>query len=210
MVFVDELIERYPSLYVAKAEIVKAIVLMLDTVKEGGKVMICGNGGSASDAEHIVGELMKEFSIKRPIDERTKTALEISDESPEDIINCLQGAVPALSLNSQTSLITAIANDSNPSMVFAQQLYGYGRPGDILIALSTSGNSKNVLNAVRLAKALEIKAIFIGGNDGGKIGKLSDAAICLPETETYKIQELTLPVYHVICLEVESEIFGKM
>ena len=127
----------------------------------------------------------------------------------EDLVHSLQEAVPAICLNSQTSLLTALLNDGDPEMIFAQQVYGYGKPGDVLLGFSTSGNSKNVLHAVRVARALGMSSILITGSSGGEIGKLVDTAICVPETETYKVQELTLPVYHALCMLVEQELFGS-
>lgn len=206
---IDELMQRYPGLSAQKGQLELACGILQQTVLGGGKIMTCGNGGSASDAEHIVGELMKQFCRRRPMDARTAETLRRTDPSPDDLICGLQGTIPALSLNSQTSLITAVCNDTDPAMIFAQQLYGYGRPGDALIALSTSGNSKNVLNAVRLARAIQVRTVLISGRSGGKMKSLADAAICLPEDETFKIQELTLPVYHALCLELEDAVFGR-
>lgn len=202
----EELFRRYPQLEPQREALRGALELLLLGIRGGGKVLVCGNGGSASDAEHIVGELMKEFDRTRPVDDETARRLKRQAEA-EDLLLMLQGAIPAISLNSQTSLISAIANDTDASMVYAQQLYGYARPGDVLIGLSTSGNAANVINAVRLAKAKDVHTICITGQTGGKLRDLADALIRLPETETYKVQELTLPVYHMLCHEAERAMF---
>lgn len=207
---INSLLERYPPLVSQETQLRKAGEILCSSARAGGKVLTCGNGGSASDAEHVVGELMKDFKQKRPISEASKKKLLSSDKFPEDLINSLQEAVPAICLNSQTSLLTALINDGDPDMAFAQQVYGYGKQGDVLLAFSTSGNSKNVLNAVRVARALGMRSILISGKSGGKIGDIADVSICVPETETYKVQELTLPVYHALCILVEQELFGSL
>ena len=192
------LLERYPVLEVCKEDIENALKLMLDTYKKGGKILVCGNGGSASDADHIVGELMKGFLKDRKVtDERI----------PQELREKLQGALPAISLCAHTSLMTATMNDNDADMIFAQQVYGYANENDLLIALSTSGNSKNVVNAVKVAKALGVKVIALIGETGGVLKGLADITICAPSTETYKIQEYHLPIYHYLCAKVEEEIF---
>ena len=203
------LLERYPALRDQEGRLQQAGELLCAAARSGGKVLTCGNGGSASDAEHVVGELMKDFKQKRPLSKAARERLLACDPAAEDLIHSLQEAVPAICLNSQTSLLTALLNDGDPEMIFAQQVYGYGRPGDVLLGFSTSGNSKNVLHAVRVARALGMSSILITGSSGGEIGKLVDTAICVPETETYKVQELTLPVYHALCMLVEQELFGS-
>lgn len=204
-----ELLGRYPELASVEKELKEAAELLCSSVKAGGKVMTCGNGGSACDGEHVVGELMKEFRLKRPIPQEMRQKLLEVDQAPEDLIAGLQGAIPALSLNSQVALMTALCNDVDSSMMFAQQVYGYGKAGDVLIAFSTSGNSKNVLNAVRTARAMGVRTLAISGESGGKIGTLADVAVRLPAKETFRIQELTLPVYHELCIILEQELFGK-
>lgn len=197
---INELIERYPILESVKDDIVAALGLIRDTYKNGGKVLVCGNGGSCSDSEHIVGELMKGFKLMRPV----------SDERiPEDLRGRLQGALPAISLPSQTGILSAFINDVDPEMMYAQLVYGYAGENDLLIGLSTSGNSKNVVNAARIAKAVGAKAIAMTGARESKLSELCDVAIRVPETETYKIQELHLPVYHFLCAQLEEEIFGR-
>ena len=193
-----DLFERYPQLNICAKDIEKALALMVDTYKNGGKILVCGNGGSASDADHIVGELMKGFLKDRKItDERI----------PQELRGKLQGALPAISLSAHTSLMTATINDNDADMIFAQQVYGYAKENDLLIAISTSGNSKNVVNAVKVAKSLGVKAIALTGEAGGELKQLADVTICAPSTETYKIQEYHLPIYHYLCAKVEEEIF---
>ena len=194
----NDFYKRYPELECCKDDIEKALQLIIETYKNNGKILLCGNGGSASDSEHIVGELMKGFLLKRQVtDER------LSQEMREN----LQGALPAISLNSQTALMTAFNNDLNPDFVFAQQVYGYAKANDLLIGISTSGNSENVLNAVKVANSMGVKSIVLTGNDGGKLKNLATVSICVPADETYKIQEYHLPVYHYLCAKVEQEFF---
>lgn len=193
-----DLFERYPQLNICAKYIEKALAFMVDTYKNGGKILVCGNGGSASDADHIVGELMKGFLKDRKItDERI----------PQELRGKLQGALPAISLSAHTSLMTATINDNDADMIFAQQVYGYAKENDLLIAISTSGNSKNVVNAVKVAKSLGVKAISLTGETGGELKQFADVTICAPSTETYKIQEYHLPIYHYLCAKVEEEIF---
>ena len=203
----EELLYRFPFLKEQREALQRAAELLLESVQAGGKVLTCGNGGSAADAEHIVGELMKEFDCKRPVDAWTAARLREQGETVQPLL-ALQGAIPAISLDAHSVLISAIANDMDAAMVYAQQVYGYANPGDVLIGLSTSGNSKNVINAVRLAKATDVVTICITGKTGGVLAALADVTICLPETETYKVQELTLPVYHMLCHELERAVFS--
>ena len=205
---IEELLSRYPALAPAAGDIRRAGEALCRCVLAGGKVLTCGNGGSAADAEHVVGELMKEFLRRRPIGEEARQRLTAADPSPADLIAGLQWAIPAICLNSQTSLLTALCNDGDPAMVFAQQVYGYGRPGDVLLAFSTSGNSANVANALRVARAVGCTGILIAGENGGRCAGLAEVAVLLPETETYKVQELTLPLYHCLCAMAEDAVFG--
>jgi phosphoheptose isomerase len=200
----EEFIHRYPCL--KGVHIKKAFALLWKSYKEGGKTLVCGNGGSASDSEHIIGELMKGFLLRRKLtgSERKRFG---SIEGGEEIADQLQRAFPAISLNSQTSLLTAIGNDISYDMVFAQQVYGYGCAKDVLMALTTSGNSKDVVLAAKTAKIIGMKIIGITGNKPSKIKKICDVCLTLPATETYKVQELTLPVYHVLCAMLEKELF---
>ena len=193
-----DLFERYPQLNICKNDIENALSLMIDTYKKGGKILVCGNGGSSADADHIVGELMKGFLKDRKVtDERI----------PQELREKLQGALPAISLSAHISLMTATINDNDADMIFAQQVYGYAKENDLLIAISTSGNSKNVVNAVKVAKPLGVKAIALTGKTGGELKQFADVTICAPSTETYKIQEYHLPIYHYLCAKVENEIF---
>ena len=195
-----ELIERYPQLAECEEQIKAAMELIRDTYKNGGKVLVCGNGGSCSDSEHIVGELMKGFkSMRKVTDERI----------PEELRSGLQGALPAISLPSQTGVLSAFINDVDPDMMYAQLVYGYATPKDLFIGLSTSGNSKNVVNAARVAKAVGAKAMAMTGKKDSKLSEICDACIRVPETETYKIQELHLPVYHYLCAQIEADVFGE-
>lgn len=193
-----DLLTRYPQLKTCEKDIEMALSLMIDTYKKGGKILVCGNGGSSADADHIVGELMKGFLKSRKVtDERI----------PQELREKLQGALPAISLSAHTSLMTATINDNDADMVFAQQVYGYAKDNDLLIGISTSGNSKNVVNAVKVAKSLGIKTIALTGETGGELKQFADVTICAPSTETYKIQEYHLPIYHYLCAKVEEEFF---
>lgn len=203
------LVERYPKLAVCREDIKKAYELLEATYQNGGKLLVCGNGGSASDSEHIVGELMKEFRLKRRVYGSQAAALkEIDPELGQDLADHLQGALPAISLTGHSSLQTAFMNDVVPELVFAQQVNGYGKPGDAFLGISTSGNSKNVLYAAVNAKAIGLKVIGLTGANENKLMKFADVCIRVPETETYKIQELHLPVYHCLCLMLEEKFFG--
>ena len=203
------LIERYPKLAVCKEDIKKAYELLEAAYSNGRKLLVCGNGGSASDSEHIVGELMKEFKLKRKVYSVQATALKAIDpELGQVLADNLQGALPAICLTGHSSLTTAFMNDANADLVFAQQVNGYGKPGDVFLGISTSGNSKNVLYAAVNAKAKGLKVIGLTGAKENKLMKYADVCIRVPETETYKIQELHLPVYHCLCLMLEEKFFG--
>lgn len=197
----EELYERYPQLKGCEGEIAKAFDLLLTCYRNGGKVLTCGNGGSAADAEHIVGELLKKFKKHRDID------CGIAAKLPPELAVRLEGALPAVSLVSMSGILTAFANDVSWETAFAQQVYGLGNPGDVLIALSTSGNSANCVNAALVAKAKGMKVVSMTGAGGGKLGDFADAAIKVPEMETYRIQELHLPVYHALCAALEDALF---
>lgn len=202
------LIERYPQLAVCKEDIRNAYEILETAYSNGRKLLVCGNGGSASDSEHIVGELMKEFKLKRKVYADQAAALkEIDPELGQVLADNLQGALPAISLTGHSSLQTAFMNDAVPELVFAQQVNGYGRSGDVFLGISTSGNSKNVLYAAVNAKAKGLKVIGLTGSKENKLMKYADVCIRVPETETYKIQELHLPVYHCLCLLLENRFF---
>jgi len=205
----NHLIERYPQLSVCKEDIKNAYHILETAYKNGRKLLVCGNGGSASDSEHIVGELMKEFKLKRKVYAGQAEALkEIDPELGQVLADNLQGALPTISLTGHSSLQTAFMNDAIPELVFAQQVNGFGKPGDIFLGISTSGNSKNVLYAAVNAKAKGLKVIGLTGAKDNKLMKFADVCIRVPETETYKIQELHLPVYHCLCLMLEEKFFG--
>lgn len=193
---------RYPALSECSTDIQKAFDLMLSCYKASGKVLVCGNGGSAADADHIVGELLNKFKKKRKLDPTIAAQLlaELTDK--------LVGALPAMSLVSMSATLSSISNDSNWDVAFAQQVYGLGSKGDVLIAISTSGDSTNCLNAALVAHAKGIHIIALTGKDGGKLTPLSDVSIRVPETETFKIQELHLPIYHALCSDPEDALFN--
>ena len=204
------LIERYPKLAVCKEDIKKAYELLETAYTSGRKLLVCGNGGSASDSEHIVGELMKEFKLKRKVYSDQATALKAIDpELGQVLADNLQGALPAICLTGHSSLTTAFMNDANADLVFAQQVNGYGKAGDVFLGISTSGNSKNVLYAAVNAKAKGLKVVGLTGAKENKLMKYADVCIRVPETETYKIQEYHLPVYHCLCLMLEEKFFGS-
>lgn len=198
---INDLIERYPVLDVCYDDVIRSCELLLACFKNN-KLLICGNGGSASDSLHIVGELMKSFTKKRDLSHELKQ--KIKDEF---LIEGLEMGLPVISLVSEISLITAFSNDKNPDLVFAQQVINYGKQGDILLCISTSGNSKNCVYAAKVAKALDMIVISLTGKNDSLLKKISDSTIMVPELETYKIQELHLPVYHALCLAVENELF---
>ena len=207
---IDMLIERYHLLAVCKESIQTAYDTMRQAYTEGRKLLVCGNGGSAADSEHIVGELMKEFKLKREIYKNQAEAMKQIDPELGDILaRHLQGALPAIALTGHSSLTTAFMNDSNPELIFAQQVNGYGKAGDIFLGISTSGNSRNVLFATVAAKAKGLKVIGLTGQKPCKLAQMADVCIQVPETETYKIQELHLPVYHCLCMMLEEHFFGS-
>lgn len=207
---IQTLIDRYPKLIACKDDIEKAYELLENTYSNERKLLVCGNGGSASDSEHIVGELMKEFKLKRKVFAQQAEAMKAIDpELGTTLAQHLQGALPAITLTAHSSLTTAFMNDSEPVLVFAQQVNGYGKEGDSFLGISTSGNSMNVIYAAVTAKARGLKVIGLTGQKESKLSKLADVCIRVPETETYKIQELHLPVYHCLCLMLEDHFFGK-
>lgn len=209
IIHIDLLVKRYPSLAECKQDILNAYYCLESSYTNGCKLLVCGNGGSASDSEHIVSELMKEFKLKRKVySEQADAMKSIDPELGTTLAQYLQGALPSITLTAQSSLTTAFMNDSEPALVFAQQVNGYGKKGDCFIGISTSGNSMNVLYAVVTAKARGLKVIGFTGHNESKLSKLADICIRVPETETYKIQELHLPVYHCLCMMLEDHFFG--
>lgn len=210
MKHIDLLVERYPKLENVKQDIVDAYLVMEECYEHDGKLLIAGNGGSAADSEHIAGELMKRFKTPRPVPaEFAKKLKEIDSVRGEGLAKNLERGLMAVPLVAHEALTTAYINDVDGLGVFAQQLYGFGRPGDVFLGISTSGNSKNVMSATVVARALGIKVIGLTGAKGGELAEIADVAIKVPETETYMIQELHLPVYHCLCLMLEDRFFGK-
>jgi D-sedoheptulose 7-phosphate isomerase len=206
----NQLICRYEKLAPLKESIRNAAELLIETYRKGGKVLVCGNGGSSADAGHIVGELMKSFEAKRPLQPEIQQKLKTQfGERGNLLAEKLQQGLPAISLSEHTSLITAISNDLGGDFIFAQQVAGYGNPGDVLLVLSTSGNAQNLIDALMVAKSKGLKTIGMTGETGGKIKTLCDVLINVPETRTAFVQELHLPVYHALCMMVEKEIFGR-
>lgn len=204
----EQLIERYPQLYPCKCDMINAYELIRDSYEHSGKLLIAGNGGSAADSEHIVGELMKSFVLPRKLSKEFQDALVgIDNEMGTVLGKNLQSSLPAIALDGHVSLTTAYMNDCEPLLCFAQQVNGFGISGDVFVGISTSGNSKNVLYAAVVAKAKGLKIIGLTGVKENTLMKYADVCIRVPETETYKIQELHLPVYHCLCLMIESYFF---
>ena len=202
------LFSNYPSLKVCEESIVTAFQLLSDCYRTGGLIMVCGNGGSAADAEHIVGELMKGFKRQRPLSAEQRLLLQSA--FPDDaayLSDNLQQAIPAISLVSQTSVSTAFINDVAAEMVFAQLVMGYGKPGDALIGLSTTGNSSNAVNACKVAKALGIRTIGFTGERESLLSEICDVTIRVPAQEVYRVQELHQPIYHTLCAMLEADAF---
>lgn len=205
----EELLTRYPALKCCAEEIGKTAEILISGFKAGNKLMLCGNGGSCADCEHITGELMKGFLSRRPISPEKRAEMKkLNPDIGEDVLSKLQLAVPAIPLPSLTALNSAFCNDVDPSLVYAQELMGFGTPGDMLLCISTSGNSANCAAAAEVGKALGLTVIALTGAKGGRLKEKADICICVPETETFKVQELHLPVYHYLCAEVEATIFG--
>ncbi len=208
MTYLDTLIQKYPDLDCCLAEIQAAYETLQSAFQAGKKLLICGNGGSAADAEHIVGELMKSFRLPRPVPEELLQKLVATyPEHGAYLASHLQGALPTISLVSQTSLLTAFSNDVAPDMVFAQQVYGYGRPGDVLLALSTSGVSRNVIYALEAARTFELHTIGLTGKTGGSMKGLCEVTIQVPYDQTSDVQERHLVVYHALCAMLEERFF---
>ncbi len=204
------LISRYPVLELVGEDIYQAYCLMEKCYEQGGKLLIGGNGGSCADSEHIVGELMKGFCKRRPVPGEFAGKLLAADpERGAELVAKLQQGLPAIALTGHNALSTAYLNDVDGLLAMAQQLYGYGRKGDVFLGISTSGNSANILYAAAAARAMDIPVIALTGKDGGKLAKMADAAIVVPEQETYRIQELHLPVYHTLCLMLEDHFFAE-
>lgn len=205
----EDLFVRYPRLEVCRDDISDAYVLMQKTYLNHHKVLIAGNGGSAADSEHITGELMKRFKISRPVNKQlAEKLIAIDEERGKRLVKNLEMPLRTIPLTSHIAITTAYMNDADATGVFAQQLLGYGDEGDIFFAISTSGNSENIISACIVAKALGLKIVGLSGEKDSKLSEYADICIQVPETETYKIQELHLPVYHCLCLMLESYFFG--
>lgn len=209
MDYIKELIERYPALAVCEKDIRAAASAIIDSYKAGGKLIVAGNGGSAADSDHITGELLKSFVKKRKPDQNFLDALSaIDSDTGTYLSDKLQGSLPAIALTNNSALMTASLNDVDGNVLFAQQVMGFGKKGDVFLGISTSGNSKDVIYALAVAKALGVKTIALTGKTGGKCKAVADISIVVPENETFKIQEFHLPVYHALCLTIE-EYFWK-
>lgn len=207
--FIDDLIIRYPILSESKKRIEDGAKLLIESIENEGKFLICGNGGSSADADHIVGELMKGFVHLRPLSQKQKDSLErTGGDMGRHIGTLLQQGIPAISLSAHTALNTAFINDVDPSLIFAQQVMGLGKTGDILWGISTSGNSKNIVSAVITAKSIGLKTFAMTGEKESSLSELCDVCIKVKGSETYKIQELHLPVYHTLCMILEDYFFG--
>jgi len=205
---IGHLIERYPVLDDIKDELCSAGRCLIETARRKGKILLCGNGGSAADADHIVGELMKSFVKFRPLpDDTVKSLLENDPQMGKDLANQLQDGIPAIALTQHEALSTAFSNDVNPYFGFAQQLAVLGRENDLFWGISTSGNSKNIVYAAVTAKAKGMKVLGMTGQDGGQLAQYCDICLRVPEVETFKVQELHLPVYHALCLMVEDALW---
>ena len=206
----DRLVSRYPALSAIREEIEAAYRLMAESYEGGGKLLVAGNGGSAADSEHIVGELMKRFRLPRPIP--ADLAVRLSTVDPvrgAALAKSLEGALPAIPLVAHQALTTAFMNDAASVDVYAQQLLGYGRPGDVFLGISTSGNSENILHAAVAAKALGLRTVGLTGASGGELAALCDVTVKAPAAETYMAQEYHLPIYHCWCLMLEERFFGE-
>ncbi len=205
----SELLNRYPELVCCKEKIEEAREALINCFSNGGKLLLCGNGGSASDCDHIVGELMKGFLKKRPLSKTDKEEMLKNNPSlSEKTLSKLQKGLPAVSLPSLSVLNSAFCNDVDPELIYAQGVLALGKEGDVLIAISTSGNAKNVCEAASVAASLGVKVIALTGKTGGKLKEIADISVLAPETETFKIQELHLPIYHYLCAAVEEHFFG--
>jgi len=208
---IERTITRHPALAPCRGDIEEAVRLIVAAYEHGGKVLTAGNGGSSADADHIVGELMKRFAIPRPLAEETAGRIRTSrmdDDLKRRLLAGLEQPLPAVNLASHTALNTAFANDADPQLVYAQALLGFARPGDVLIAISTSGNSDNIVAATALATALDVRVVSLTGEDGGRLAAAADTPIRVPAAVTAEVQEYHLPVYHCICAAVEAQFFG--
>lgn len=207
--FVTSFFDRHPDLLCIREPILKAAALWTEVLGSGGKILLCGNGGSCADCDHIAGELLKGFLLKRPVSSDFQDKLAQYGDFGVEISGKLQHGLPAISLCAHSAPISAFANDVDGDLVFAQQVFAYGQPGDILVGISTSGNSKNVSAAMMVANAKGLHTMALAGRDGGRIGQLAEIAVIAPEQETYLIQEYHLAIYHLLCAMVEYELFEQ-
>ncbi len=207
---IKELVSRYPALEKCEAEIRAAFELLKNSYEASGKLLVCGNGGSCADSDHICGELLKSFVKKREVEKSLFEKIsEVDSEAGEFLAARLQGSLPAISLCAHSALMTACLNDVDGNAMFAQQVMGFGNAGDVFLGISTSGNSKDVIYAAALAKAKGLKTIGLLGKNGGRLAKICDVAIIVPENETFKIQEFHLPIYHALCLQIEENFWKE-
>jgi len=206
---IHNLIQRYPALAGCQSDIAAAAGMLIDCFAGGGKLLVCGNGGSAADAEHIVGELMKAFLLPRRLPDAEIQALQKLDEDGAWLAATLERGLPAVSLCAHSALMTAVANDRTAETIFAQQVTALGCPGDVLMTISTSGNSRNCVLAAKMAKLRDLRVIALTGAKESRLSAAADVCIRVPETETYKVQEMHLPVYHALCAQIEAHFFGE-
>lgn len=207
---IKELVSRYPALEKCEAEIRAAFELLKNSYEASGKLLVCGNGGSCADSDHICGELLKSFVKKREVEKSLFEKIsEVDSEAGEFLAARLQGSLPAISLCAHSALMTACLNDVDGNAMFAQQVMGFGNAGDVFLGISTSGNSKDVIYAAALAKAKGLKTVGLLGKDGGRLAKICDVSIVVPENETFKIQEFHLPIYHALCLQIEENFWKE-
>lgn len=210
MKYIKQLIERYPALSVCEKDIRAAAEALIFSYEKGGKLLVAGNGGSASDSDHICGELLKSFvKIRKPEADFLSKLKEIDADTGAYLSDKLQGSLPAIALTNQSALMTASLNDVDGNVMFAQQVNGYGKPDDVFLGITTSGNSADVIYATVVAKAKGLKTIALTGKTGGKIKNLADISIVVPANETFMIQEYHLPVYHALCLEIEEHFWKE-
>lgn len=206
--FIRDFFERHPDLMPLQAQIIKTAEMLIKAYQNGNKLLLCGNGGSCADCDHIAGELLKGFLLKRPAASELKATMESKyGADGAEIAGKLQQGLPAISLCTHSAAISAFANDVDPELIYAQQVLAYGKPGDILIGISTSGGAKNVAAAVMTANAIGMHTVGLTGKDGGKLAQLAELALIMPQNETYRIQEDHLAVYHLLCAAVEYELF---
>lgn len=206
--FIDEFFGRHADLLPLQETVLQACNMLISAFQNGNKLLLCGNGGSCADCDHIAGEFLKGFLLKRPVNEELKNKMaEQYGETGKDIADKLQQGLPTISLNTHSAAISAFENDVDPELIYAQQVLAYGKPGDVLVGISTSGNAKNVASAVMTANALGLHTIGLTGKDGGKLAQFAEIPLIMPQCETYRIQEDHLAVYHLLCAVVESELF---